>query len=1353
MNELAELLGESPAIETLRQALRRLLNRPQAGRRRPPVLLQGATGTGKGLVARLIHRAGPRADAPFVDVNCAAIPDSLFEAELFGFERGAFTDAARSKRGLFQTAHHGTIFLDEIGLLPDGMQAKLLTVLEEQAVRRLGSTTSEPVDVAIISATNLDLREEVAARRFREDLFHRLAVFTFDLPPLRERGRDILLLAERFLGHACADYGLAPKHLLPAAAARLLAHSWPGNVRELANVMERVAVLGDAAAVGVDMLELAEPTPTRFAAISAPTGPGEREKLLRALEETGWNISQTATRLDLTRNTVRARIKRFGLLRRGTNDPGAAGLEVETPEPSIPPLASAAVPTAPPAPLRWHRRRITFLRTTLAPTDLDETRLTGTRVLDTIVQKVLTFGGDIDEIGPSEIGAVFGLEPIEDGPRRAAHVATAVQRAGERGYPEEGGPFGVKSAIHVGEVLVAFLSGGSEIEANTRRESWGAADRILEQAETGTIVVTAAAVPFLERRFLIGQMRDSVDGYELCGRERPGLAPEGQMADFVGRRAELGLLNDRRAAARAGRGQVVTIVGEAGIGKSRLVHEFRQILRKERVLYLETHCASYGIGVPYYPIIDLLRQGCHLLDTDSAERARQKLVDVLRRLELPAGEILPHLMHLLGHPMDSERPGTSTPDEIRERTAEVLHRMCASASLQRPLVLVIEDLQWIDPASENLRSMFEALSNRPLLLVLTYRPDYPAARLDQFRATQISLQPLGEEESRRLLHGILPSNRLPDTIIREILDRADGNPFFLEELGRTFREGGSPSARYDVPHTVQEVLLARINRLPERERGVLQSAAAIGRKVPLSLLAAIAEPEGRDLAASLSLLRTGEFLQQTSVAPEVELTFKHALTHQVTYDGIDHRRRRVLHARIVAAIEQLYPERLADLAERLADHALLGDVRDKAVDYLRLAGARAFARGGVEESLDRFEKALSLTEGLPDTPDNGRRAIDARLDLHSPLIVLGQVDRLIRLHQESEAIARRVDDPPRRGQVLWRMAHYSWMDARYRDGITCAEQALDIASATGNATLRVAAMFASALNRFSLGLYREAMRSFEDLADGPDAEIARRLLALTVPAYVSSCGWLGHCWSFLGDPRRGLTYARRAEQAADASNHPQAQAISYTLGALPLIYMGNLAQGVEQAERALELCKSRGLILWFPGASVTYGWALALAGRATEALPHLEAGTFVEMAGRRNFLSLMYVWWAEGLLLAGKHDDATQKIARAIELAKQCHEDGYLSEALLGSARILASAEPLRLEPAVAAYHDASQHAERLGQRALLARVQLGLGQLYRRARRAGEARAHLRTAAAELEAMGLGLWLAEAEAALNAES
>src|SRR5437016_2928686 len=195
MDGLAELLGESPAIEAVRQRLRRLLAQLKTGRSLPAILIQGETGTGKGLVARLIHRLGPRSSGPFVDVNCAAIPDTLLESELFGYERGAFTDARRAKPGLFQTAHHGTIFLDEIGLLPGALQAKLLKVLEEQAVRRLGSTTSEPVDVWILSATNADLSKAVHEHGFREDLYHRLAVLTLTLPPLRERGRDVLLLA------------------------------------------------------------------------------------------------------------------------------------------------------------------------------------------------------------------------------------------------------------------------------------------------------------------------------------------------------------------------------------------------------------------------------------------------------------------------------------------------------------------------------------------------------------------------------------------------------------------------------------------------------------------------------------------------------------------------------------------------------------------------------------------------------------------------------------------------------------------------------------------------------------------------------------------------------------------------------------------------------------------------------------------------------------------------------------------------------------------------------------------------------------------------------------------------------
>ena len=269
MTPLAELLGESPAIQAVRDTVGRLLVHGAEGRRLPALLILGETGTGKGLLTRALHRAGPRAAGPLVEVNCAAIPETLLEAELFGFERGAFTDARQPKAGLFQTAHGGTLFLDEVGLLPAGVQAKFLKVLEDQVVRRLGATQSEPTDVALVAATSEDLLDAVRARRFREDLYHRLAVVTVRLPSLAERASDILLLAEHFLGRACADYGLGPKTLTPDARAALLAYAWPGNIRELANLMERVALLTEAPLVTTDALGLPD------ASGPARTAPGE----------------------------------------------------------------------------------------------------------------------------------------------------------------------------------------------------------------------------------------------------------------------------------------------------------------------------------------------------------------------------------------------------------------------------------------------------------------------------------------------------------------------------------------------------------------------------------------------------------------------------------------------------------------------------------------------------------------------------------------------------------------------------------------------------------------------------------------------------------------------------------------------------------------------------------------------------------------------------------------------------------------------------------------------------------------------------------------------------------------------
>ena len=317
-----KLLGRSAAIRSLLTDLKRVLPSLGPGRRVPSILLQGETGTGKGLLARTIHDRSPRARGPFVDLNCAAIPATLLESELFGVERGAFTDARQSRAGLIQVADGGTLFLDEIGLLPEALQAKLLTVIESREVRPLGSTRARPVDVLIVAATNADLQAAVRERRFREDLYHRLAVLVFSLPPLRDRGDDVLELADAFLARACADQGVETKRLDAEARAAIAGYRWPGNVRELANVMDRVAMLTEGLVVAAADLELPVAPSAAGPGVAEPASPPPlkasvddftRARLEEALAQAGGNVSAAAELLGVARSTLRYQLERFEL--------------------------------------------------------------------------------------------------------------------------------------------------------------------------------------------------------------------------------------------------------------------------------------------------------------------------------------------------------------------------------------------------------------------------------------------------------------------------------------------------------------------------------------------------------------------------------------------------------------------------------------------------------------------------------------------------------------------------------------------------------------------------------------------------------------------------------------------------------------------------------------------------------------------------------------------------------------------------------------------------------------------------------------------------------------------------------
>jgi transcriptional regulator with AAA-type ATPase domain/tetratricopeptide (TPR) repeat protein len=1355
MDPVAELLGDSAAIEAVRRDVRRLVAGGGGGRRLPAVLIEGETGTGKGLLARVIHRAGPRARGPFVDVNCAAIPETLLEAELFGFERGAFTDARRSKPGLFQAAHRGILFLDEVGLLPEPLQAKLLKVLEEQAVRRLGATQSEPVDVWVVSATNADLAGAVRQRAFREDLYHRLAVVRLRLPPLRERGRDVLALAERFLARACAAYGLAPRRLAPDAGAALLAYPWPGNVRELGNVMERVALLAEEELVTAGLLGLpvVDAGPGRPPSAPPPVDEVLAQHLAEALERTGWNISRTAALLGLARNTVRARIARFGLqpVEPGRARPGPG--RARGPRSAAPPVTPAPPSQAAPAAvsaIRWERRRVTLLRASVAgdadPEALGET----SRALDLVTDKVRAFGGRVQEVGGTWLGAAFGLEPGEDAAGRAAHAAMAIQKGLHRLATPDVAPRALRVGLHVADLLVATTPDGPSMDADAARGAWAALAALAEAAPPGAVLVSAGAAPFLGRHFALRPEPpagpDAPGAQRLMGRHR-GTAPRWLTA-FVGRRQELELLKQRLAAVQGGEGQIVCLVGEAGIGKSRLLHEFRQLLREGGVNCLEGHCHSYGAQSPYLPVVELLRRGCRITASDPPQRVAGRLRAALERLGLDAGAALPYLLRFLGLKEGTEALDAQSSDGVRRRTAHVLRQMLVAASRQRRLVLVVEDLHWVDAASEGLGAALDNLHGVPVLLVLTYRPGYQPSWIHRPHVTRLALQPLSPEESLHVVSAVLPPHLAGEPVARSIAARGEGNPFFLEELARNAGERRELAPDLVVPGTVEEVLRTRMDQLSPRARSLLQAAAVVGKNVPRDLLRGVTGWTEEALEDGLDALRVADFLYEMEPGPQGQDSFKHQLTQEVAYRTLLPAERRALHARALESLQRLQSQGEPDHADRLAHHAVSAEAWDRAVVHLRDAGRQALARSANHEAAARFEQALRALDHLP--PDRPRQelAVDLRFDLRNALTPLAETERALAALRQAEVIAGRLGDARRLGRALAFAANVLHLMGQSREAIEVGTRARAVAVEAREEAIELATDMYLGRAYHALGDYRRAIEALARTVTALSGPRVRERLELPVLPAVFSRALLAACYAETGDFPAGTRLTTEAVVLGDAADHPDtALWAQWSAGYLSL-RQGDTSRAAAAFQRALALCRTHDLPVYMARATAGLALTLALEGRLAEAAP-MAAQAVAEAEARRQAASLPWVRLALGqvLGLAGRLAEARQVGTRCLEEALARGERGHQAYALCLLADTATPGEPGA--PSDGGYGQAIVLAEALGMRPLEAWSRLGLGRwLGRTGERAG-ARAALAAARDLFRDMQMPDGAARAERAL----
>ena len=1337
MKPLGELVGNSLGIAALRETIGRLLQRHSETRRLPPILLQGETGTGKGLVARALHRAGPRAGAPFVDVNCAAIPGTLLEAEMFGFERGAFTDARQGKRGLFQAAHHGTIFLDEVGLLPEALQSKLLKVIEEREVRRLGSTRSEPVDAWILTATSENLLTATRERRFREDLYHRLAVLTLWLPPLRERGEDVLLLAEHFLARACADYDLPPRRLSADARAALLAYPWPGNVRELANVMERVTLLSDAREVTAEALGLSAPPaehagePERDEApvpLEEAMGSLERERLLEALRQTNWNISRAAARLAMPRNTLRYRIEKHGLRRSVLTAPPASRAE----PPAAVPLLAPGLAAGSPAPVvRWERRRLTLLRAGVVPGIRGSEPPTDTsRALEVLIEKLGSFGGRVEELSPTGIVADFGLEPVEDAPSRAALAGMAILKAAQRGQPGDVGPFGVTVALHVERFVLARVGGRVTLDPDAKREAWRVLDELVERGAPGTILVSPAAARFFDRRFELVPLAPVPGGgrpaYRLERFERTGLRLGGRLATFVGRHDDLELLRGRLGSVLRGQGQVVGIAGDAGIGKSRLLHEFRQGLAGQVVTYLEAHCVSYGTAIPYLPVLDIVRDGCRVLETDSPEAITAKVRAGLEAVGMDAQEGTPYLLHLLGVKEGSDPVAPLSPETVKARTFEILRQMCLRSSRQRPVILAVEDFHWVDTtSSEFFTSLADSLTGAPVLLLVTYRPGSHPPWLERSYATQIALGPLSPQDSLTILHSLLQAPDLGGAVAEAILGRAEGNPLFLEELARALEEREDVRQAPDIPETIQEVLTARIDRLPEDARRLLQAAAVLGREAPVRLLGAVAG--GPDaLAAGLQALTRLEFLYHKTGAPEPVYVFKHALVQEVAYASLGERARRERHAAAGLALEGQYAGRTDEIVEVLAHHFGRSGEDGKAVDYALLAGEKAQRRWANTEALAHFEAAVARLAAMPDTEANRLRRIDAVVKQAEVMFALGRHAEHIHALEGIRGLVEASADPRRRAAwYYWTGFLHSLTGARPEVAIAYCREASHIADAGGFDEIRAFADSCLAQVYTVAGDLRDAVAAGERALATFEARRNTWWACRTLWHLSSAANARGH-WA------RSLEYCQRALEYGRLVDDLRLKVVGWWRTGSTHIQRGDVEVGLRWCDEALAVSPSP-----FDRAMATAmrGYGLSKAGQVVAGTAAMaEALTWLDRSQLRYTRSVIALCLTEGYLRAGESGRAR---ALVDEVLATCRDVGYRH--LEGVAHRLLGELLSRQEPTGAARHleTAAEILERADARNELAKTLVAQADLAAAAGDAAGARRRLERALELFESLG----------------
>jgi len=1017
----------------------------------------------------------------------------------------------------------------------------------------------------------------------------------------------------------------------------------------------------------------------------------------------------------------------------------------------------------------------------LADRDPEEARKILDPVLTLMMEAVHRYEGTVNQVMGDGIMALFGA-PLahEDHAVRACYAALRMQEAVKR-YAEgvrrsEGLLAQIRVGLNSGEVVVRSIGSDLHMDYTAVGQTTHLAARLEQLAAPGTVLASGETLRLAEGYVAVKPLGPAnvkglaaaVDLYEVTGagiaRTRLQAAATRGLTRFVGRDAEVEHVRQSLEQARQGHGQLVALVGEPGVGKSRLFYEFTRSHRAHGWLVLEAGSVSYGTATPYLPVIDLLKGYFKIDARDDVRAIRAKVTGSVLTLDEALKEAVTPVLWSL-EALSSDDPFLALdPPQRRQRTLEAIKRVLLRESRVQPLLLVFEDLHWIDSESQALLdALVESLPTAAVLLAVNYRPEYRHGWGGKTFYRQLRIDPLRPENATELLRVLLGEDSKLQPLQRLLIERTEGNPFFLEESVRALVEtrtllgerGAYRLARaaedVQVPATVQALLAARIDRLPPAEKGLLQTAAVIGKDVPLVLLQAIAVLPEDAVRRGLEHLQAAEFLYETRLFPDLEYTFKHALTHEVAYAALLAERRRALHARVVETIEVGFADRLAEHVEQLAHHSFRAEVWSKALRYMRQAGQKAASRSAHREAVACLDQALAALAHLPEDREALEQAIDLRFELRTSLFPLTELPRILAALAEAARMAEAIGDRRRLGQALALIGNYHYETGQSESAIAYAERALAIARALGDPELEANVTFLLGQIHYGLGNYARATDLLVQNVAALDGQPLSTYRVGPARLSVTARCFLARTLAEVGEFRQATTRAEEAITLSEDSD--EAFGLAHGCYALGLTHLrqGDLVRAISVLERGLGVARARAVSFLLPNLGSHLGYAQALVGRIQEGLALLEqASDEARSTGRTRIVVWAQEMLAQVYLACGREADAAVTARDALDASRRTRARGGEARILLVLADIAARGTAPDFDKAQGLCREALDLADELGMRPLVAHCHLGLAKLYQRTGKREQAQEHLRTATTMYREMDMRFWLEKAEVELR---